>query len=972
MKYFKFIYTIFAHSIKSLPLGGRLGGGLALFLFPLFMSAQEVSAEFSGVMSYMQRAMQFCQTMPQEKVYLHFDNTGYFMGETIWFKAYVQRADAQRATNLSRILYVELVNPSGDVIQKRTLPVVNGVANGDIMLDSIFGAGFYEVRAYTRYMTNWGSGGIFSRVFPVFRKPREDGDYTRLVLDNTEYQKRLPNLRNDEEIINDNVNDNDNKDKGKDSNEQKDRKLRVRFYPEGGKLVNGLQAKVAFTVTDHQGAPMEMEGALLDAGKNVLQTVDTYREGRGAFVMKPDGKPHYLRLNDKKGNKHDFRLPEPEAEGVSLSLGMLSDEAITATIQASPAYQGRLLGYTFMHNGRIFRADTTTLEPAIQFEFARTEMPTGVSQLTLFTADGQIHAERLFFICPPKNDADSIHITSQTEFPRPCKPIKLSIQAQPNSQLSFSAIDAATMVNGAEGNAQTYMLLSSELKGYISDPGYYFEADDRDHRQNADLLMLVQGWRRYDWRVMAYEDLGGLAFNQPFEDKMYLLGTLKQKTKKHSTAGVWLEAILYNKEGQSLKGTAQTDSLGNYAFQLPFVNGEWNMLMNTGVEDKDGYWKDANFFVGIDRHFSPARRLLSPEETMGYALLRPNLFNDEKTQQLVKEDKEYIPILKKERVLRTVTVKAKRKSLFENARAAWASEGTGQHYASIYYNADEDADRIADMGQELPTVYEWLCWRNPFFNNEDMLNGLSDNTSMADAAAAAESLSIFSDMPTTSTTSDMDAGAGEPDLATAFENMQNEDAQNMEESAKESNTDGQFQSTDKQPRIYRDGLTYKGRPIVWVLDNDYAAISGFVGKIIMPFTVLRPCNQDLPISLSEVKAAYISEDPHAFKGCLISGDVEGVNPVTIFLYTHLTFPYKQKGVRRTHFQGFNEPSTFQMEDYSYMPAMEDFRRTIFWSPTIVTDKDGKAEVEFYNNSSCTQMFISCEGMAPNGKMLINQ
>ena len=68
----------------------------------------------------------------------------------------------------------------------------------------------------------------------------------------------------------------------------------------------------------------------------------------------------------------------------------------------------------------------------------------------------------------------------------------------------------------------------------------------------------------------------------------------------------------------------------------------------------------------------------------------------------------------------------------------------------------------------------------------------------------------------------------------------------------------------------------------------------------------------------------------------------------------------------------NEASTFKMEDYSVLPPMEDFRRTIYWNPNVITDAEGKAKVEFYNNSTCKEMYISVEGMSPEGQMLTNE
>ena len=95
--------------------------------------------------------------------------------------------------------------------------------------------------------------------------------------------------------------------------------------------------------------------------------------------------------------------------------------------------------------------------------------------------------------------------------------------------------------------------------------------------------------------------------------------------------------------------------------------------------------------------------------------------------------------------------------------------------------------------------------------------------------------------------------------------------------------------------------------------------------------------------------------------------------VKIYIYRHFIFTSEsQKGLRRTYFQGFNKPSTFQMEDYNVIPPMADFRRTIYWNPDIKTDKEGKAKVEFFNNSTCQEMYISAEGITEDGRVLVNK
>lgn len=924
---------------------------LLLFIFLLSAVAggwAQDNSELIGVLSYMKRAMNFAQTMPQEKVYLHFDNTGYFKGETIWFKGYVIRADNGKPTDLSTVLYVELVNPSGDVVETRKLPIQEGMAHGDIKLDSLYTTGFYEVRAYTRYMTNWGNGGIFSRVFPVFNAPKQEGDYSKMVMDDMGYRKRLPNVRTD------------------DGSDTKESGMKVRLYPEGGKLVRGVPNRVAFYVTDKTGVGIEASGRLLDEQKEELSAVSTIRDGKGVFDVMLDGTPKYLRLIDANGKKHDVRLAEGEPEGLTMKMNTLKDEVVEVTVYATPSMVGKLLGYTLINNGRIMMADTVYAERAMMIPFDRASLPAGVNQLTFFTADGHIQADRQFFIAPAASKEDSVRITAVQAFPKPCRTVTLNIQAQPNSNLSISAMDAATMTNGREGNALTWLLLSSDIKGYIADPGYYFEADDYEHRLAADLLMLVQGWRRYDWALMANaigQNKGRTLFNdstanftQPIEDKLYVFGKLGQKRKKNTVDGVNLFMYFYNQNGEHLEGGTVTDSLGNYAFSLPNMDGEWKLIINTQKGDKD-----ANYFVGIDRHFSPARRWLSPDETKTINLMRPNLFATESSKKAAEEEHEYIPIQRREHVLPTVVVKAKRTRIYDNARAAWESEGQAQRYASMYYNADTDADMFADKGMEMPVLGSWLHMRNPFFGGSGKdVNAFATDAAMQEATADAAS----------ATSTDFSLAGTEDGDMTEGADITEAEPLEME------NSNGEAGS------IYRyAGLSYKNRPIIWIVDNAYWAIT-MLGSLkfdvfeVMQGSAVAQADSDiagtlLNMDLDEVKAVYVTERSDVYTRYLRA--LPSIpNPVTVFVYTHHSFQVKQKGLRNTHFQGFNKASTFETDDYSVLPPMDDFRRTLFWEPDVKTDTEGKATVEFFNNSSCHEMYVSCEGMTPDGKFMVNE
>ena len=150
----------------------------------LFLTALVPVVAQSSVDSVAYRAMQLGNVMQQERVYLHFDNTAYYLGETMWFKAYVSFGTNNRPSTLSKVLYVELVAPEGYVVETKKYKLDgNGCCHGDFDLKPLLLSGYYEVRAYTRYMLNWGKDAVFSRVFPIFDKVNADNWDFKNMLD---------------------------------------------------------------------------------------------------------------------------------------------------------------------------------------------------------------------------------------------------------------------------------------------------------------------------------------------------------------------------------------------------------------------------------------------------------------------------------------------------------------------------------------------------------------------------------------------------------------------------------------------------------------------------------------------------------------------------------------------------------------------------------------------------------------------
>ena len=470
-------------------------------------SIAQISASNVYVDSLAARVERFGTGLPQEKVYLHIDNTCYFVGDTIWYKAYVTRSDKGWLTDLSKIMYVELLTPDGYLVERQQLKMEDGTAHGAFTLTDSLYAGYYELRAYTRWMLNFGRyehphskytedmfyneqmakdffrdyDKLYSRVFPVFDKPKEDGHYTKDMT--VRPMRRYYKAR-----------------KGKPE-------IDLRFYPEGGHLIAGTNGRVAFEINDEEGKHLEAELSIMDSrGKEITRT-RTLNRGRGVFAL-TDMKPNeeYKARLHYQGYDYEVKLPKVEKEGYALHVER-KDSVLRMIIQGATESKEEL-GIQIQCNGvsKAVRKLSPRNNGKDTVDVYWASLPTGVNQITLFNAEGRIYADRLFFVNHHDYDQPLVNVEGIKQEYAPFEPIELRMKLlrHQDADISLAIRDHATDETTYDnGTMLTEMLLASEIKGFVENPGWYFEADDSLHRQALDLLMMVQGWRRHDWKMMA-------------------------------------------------------------------------------------------------------------------------------------------------------------------------------------------------------------------------------------------------------------------------------------------------------------------------------------------------------------------------------------------------------------------------------------------------------------------------------------
>ena len=842
-----------------------------LFFFPLH------AAEDVGIREMVNRINLFNRYLPQEKVYLHFDNTAYFMGEKMWFKAYVLRSDNHHATDVSRVLYVELLDRSGNVVETQKLPIgAMGQADGVFDLRNVLAGGFYEVRAYTRYMLNWDSSWLFSRVFPIFETPGKEGDYSRPSLGKTAWQVR------ESEKVPTKEKTGISFAKPEDGN--------IAFFPEGGHLVENLSCRVAFEIRDRQGLPVNGTGEL-SCGEECLCSVSTSQNGRGVFsLVAQPGKIYSLNLKDKRGRLYRQKLPVAEKEGCSMRVTQ-SGKSWCVTLNTTTSFAQDSLGIVLTAHGALKHVDVVAGSRSIYLSLPDSAIADGVNRVSVVNGAGQVLADRLFFQYP-RTLKDSISVTVKETSLLPSAPINLSFHAPPSTIFSLSVRDADTEKNISSLDCENWLLLAGELHGYVSHPEYYFESDDAEHREAADLLMLVQGWRRYDLSQM----MGKKNFKivHPVEKGLSISGRLKGPQKKAIVSNQNLRFRLYNELGQSLSGNAVTDSLGYYVIEVPPCDGEWNMFVHIPKK----------YSIEIDRNFSPSPRSLSLLELMRPqdATAAMTSFHYSRNTDEVLEKPAGISMLSRVHMLPTVV---KKKHFWESG-IAWDNITEGKEVSYLYYNIDKERDRLLDKGEEIPYIYEWLKQKNHAFKGDYR------------------------------------------ELFDAF-----------------------------NPAFWYDkdvcDFSYNGNPILWMLDNSPRCITNG-----LPFTGTVPLMKsrtidDMPVTMGEVKAIYITEAPNVWKRYLVGNAWAKIgNMATVFVYTHKMFRKCPKNLRHTFFDGYSPAVEFYSPGYGELPSNEDFRRTLYWNPYVRTNKEGYVDLRICNTGTCRQLIISAEAITPDGNIVKNR
>lgn len=492
--------------------------------------------------------------LPDERLYLHFDKPIYKPGEDIWFCAYLVSGPENKPSAVSTVIYVELISPKGTIVKNVVISAKNGIAKGDFNLSTSDEGGLYKVKAYTQWMKNFGEN-YFMKDLPVqkYVAPRllmkidferetfgpgelvkadfdiRDLDnqpvvyqtiYATVNLSGKEYKKFSfeTNVQGKgvvEFVLPEKLDDNDGilnlsaNYKGKTESVMRAvpiilNNISLNFFPEGGTFIENVTSKIAFKALNEFGKPADISGSVFTEHGDSITSFKSFHDGMGAFLFKPlKDVNYYAVISEPGGITQKYELPKISADEFVMNVTTEEDENIKVKIFS----KNKCTGYIVlqMTGQEYYSNEVELLSGWTNYTVKCGKFPAGIARVTFFDDNYMPVCERLVFI--NKQKILNIEIkTDKTKYaPRDLTEIEIYTSDANHKPVSASLSLAVTtdkiitMADDRQDNILSALLLSSEVKGKIYEPSFYFKENEPDAAEGLDYLLMTQGWRRFAW-----------------------------------------------------------------------------------------------------------------------------------------------------------------------------------------------------------------------------------------------------------------------------------------------------------------------------------------------------------------------------------------------------------------------------------------------------------------------------------------
>lgn len=514
---------------------------LGVLLYFSSLSAQTMQDTIIANFSLMER-------IPKEKLYLHLDKPFYGAGEKIWFKGYLVNATTHQDNSQSNFIITELINRSDSIVERKKIRRDSLGFHNAFTLPATLPAGDYYLRGYSNWMLNEDPDFFFSRnikignsidntiVSSIEYQQEDDTHYTAKIKFTSNVQAVFENTT----IKYLYLENGKIKNKGKKKTDENGwisislpdlkspaaRRIEVefddpqytykrsfhlpvftndfdvKFFPEGGALLSIPHQNVAFKAQGADGFSKEVEGFLFNSKGDTLTNFRSEHNGMGIFTMNPvDNETYYVTVRTNDSITKRFDLPAIEPKGISIAMSHYKQE-IRYEIQKTEATEWPQKLFLLAHTrGKL--AILQPINPKRTFGKMNDSLFTeGITHFMLIDEQGNALSERLIFV--PDHKPNQWQITADQPTYGKREKVSLQIAAKDNEgnpvegTFSVSITDRKSIQpDSLADNILSNLLLTSDLKGYVEDPAYYFLNQDARTLRSIDYLMMTHGWRRH-------------------------------------------------------------------------------------------------------------------------------------------------------------------------------------------------------------------------------------------------------------------------------------------------------------------------------------------------------------------------------------------------------------------------------------------------------------------------------------------
>ncbi len=502
---------------------------MALTLFALHPSksnAQDADALIHKIENYSTKHL-------EEKLFLHTDKTVYLSNEVCWFKIYNVDGFFNLPLSISSIAYVEILDKQSKAVIQEKVDLNNGSGAGSIKILGKIASGNYTLRAYTNWMKNYSSEFFFQKNITIINTEKEQG-----VVSNNPIQDEW----------------------------------KVQIFPEGGNLINGIENKIAYKISNQFGNGIDAKAMVINEKSDTMLVSNTLKLGMGNFQFKPlQGQAYKLAVLLPNGKMITENFPQTTNSGYALKVVGSKNPSESISISVDSKNISSSIAYIIGHaRGVVKTFKQIQLENGkASFNLPVSSLGEGINSFTLFDENRKPVAERLFFKYPEENMGLAVSLDAKDYAERNKVALKLTSFLQNGkptaAELSMSVYKIDELQSVDESNIQNYIWLTSDLVGKVESPNSYFNFGDPQRVELMDNLMLTNGWRRFKWDHVLNDGIPAFDFVPEIAGKI-VTGRVVPANKNLPLNGITAYLSMPSKRTQF--HSSMSDQKGRLKFQF--------------------------------------------------------------------------------------------------------------------------------------------------------------------------------------------------------------------------------------------------------------------------------------------------------------------------------------------------------------------------------------------------------------------